>query len=69
MDIANAEGPVGHAHRETVYRDLGHEARWHDLELHGIEVEPEAVGELFDLVSVETTLACHVFSPLEWLAG
>jgi hypothetical protein len=63
VDIAHTEGPVRHAHGQTVDCNLGHEARRYDLELDGIEVESEAVGKLLDLESVETTVAGHGLSP------
>ena len=39
VDVAHAERPVRHAHRQTIDGDLHHEARRHLLELHGVIVE------------------------------
>ena len=48
VDVAHAEGPVRHAHRQAVDRDLGHEARRRHLEVDRVVVEPEALRERLD---------------------
>ncbi len=48
VDVAHAERPVRHAHRQTVDRDLGHEAFGHDLELDRVIVQPLRARQLLD---------------------
>jgi hypothetical protein len=39
IDVADAERPMRHPHRQAVDRDLHHEARRHLFELHGVVIE------------------------------
>ena len=48
VDVAHAERPVRHAHRQAVDRDLHHEAVGHGLEVDGIEGEAGIERELLD---------------------
>jgi predicted MFS family arabinose efflux permease len=48
VDVAHAEGPVRHAHRQAVDRDLGHQAGRRDLEVDRVIVQAEPVGECLD---------------------
>src|SRR5687767_11078926 len=48
IDVAHAERPVRHAHRQPVDRDLGHEAFGHDLELDAVVIQPLFSRELLD---------------------
>ena len=48
VDVAHAEGPVRHAHRQSVDGDLRHEAFGYDLELDSVVSQPLAACELFD---------------------
>ena len=52
VDVAHAEGPVRHAHRQAVDRDLDHEARRHELEVDRVVVEAEALRERFEPLRV-----------------
>jgi hypothetical protein len=57
VDVAHAEGPVRHAHRQAVHRDLGHEARRRELEIYRVVIQAEALGERFDARGVLLQLA------------
>ena len=50
VDVAHAEGPVRHAHRQAVDGHFHHEAVGHFLELHGVVVEALGAGQLLELV-------------------
>ncbi len=52
VDVAHAEGPVRHADRQAVDRDLGHQARRRDLEVDRVVVEAEALRERLDAPGV-----------------
>jgi hypothetical protein len=52
VDIAHAERPVRHAHRQAVDRDLGHQALRRDLEVDRVVVEAEPVRERLDAPGV-----------------
>ena len=40
IDVAHAERPVRHAHRQAVHGDFHHEAVRHLLEVHRMEIRP-----------------------------
>ena len=48
VDVAHAERPMRHPHRQAVDRDLHHEARRHFLEVHGEVVEAARLRELLE---------------------
>ena len=62
VDVAHAERPVRHAHRQTVDRDLGHEAFRHDLELDAVIVESLLARELLDAGNVQLPVFGHGFT-------
>ncbi len=55
VDVACAERPVRHAHRQAIDRDLGHEAVGHRLEDHRRPVQSQPMGQLLH--------AGHVIAP------
>ena len=58
IDVADAERPVRHAHRQTIDGDFHHEARRHLLELHGVVVEAVLVGERLRAAGVSLAARC-----------
>src|SRR5262245_52134219 len=60
VDVAHAERPVRHAHRQTVDRNLGHEAFGYDFELDAVVVEPFLARELLDAGNVRLPVFGHV---------
>ena len=51
-DVAHAERPVRHAHRQAVHRRFHHEAVRHQLELDRVILQPEIVRKRLDPVRV-----------------
>jgi hypothetical protein len=52
VDVAHAERPVRHAHRQPVHGDLGHQARRRELEVHRVIVEAERARQRLDALAV-----------------
>ena len=48
VDVAHAERPVRHSHRQAVDRDFHHESRRHQLEVNRVVIEPELACERLD---------------------
>jgi hypothetical protein len=44
VNVAHAERPVPHAHRQAVHGNLGHEIGGHQIETDRIEVEPQLLA-------------------------
>ena len=63
IDIARAEGPVRHAHRQSVHGDLGHEAVGHRLEDDLGPVESELARETLELRHVTAPIRAHGAGP------
>ena len=59
VDVAHAEGPVRHAHRQAVHGDLHHEAVGHRLEVDRMEVHARARREILDALHVAAPVACR----------
>ena len=63
VDVAHAEGPVRHAHRQPVHGDLHHEAVGDRLEVDRVELQPRAGGELLDAPHVIAPVIAHGLLP------
>src|SRR5579862_899864 len=60
IDVAHAEGPVRHAHRQPVDGDLHHECVRNRLELHGVKIQPEARGKFLHAPYVTAPVATGI---------
>src|SRR5208283_1323891 len=63
VDVAGAERPVRHAHRQSVHGYLGHEAVGHRLEDDRIPIQSEFAREFFDLRYVIGPATIHGLAP------
>ena len=63
IDVARAEGPVRHAHRQSVHRDFGHEAIGNGFEDHRRPVESELARQILELRYVVAPIAAHGPAP------
>ncbi len=63
IDIARAEGPVRHAHRQPIDGDLGHETVGYGFEDDLGPVEPEVPREVLEPRHVSTPIRAHGVNP------
>ena len=59
VDVAHAEGPVRHAHGQTIDGHLGHELRRHQLEIHWVVVQALGLRQRLQLAGVGFELLAH----------
>src|SRR5258708_24976085 len=59
IDVAGAEGPVRHSHRQAVNRDLGHETVGHGFENDGGPGKPMFAGEIFETRQMTAPVRFH----------
>src|SRR5260370_42187206 len=59
IDVASAERPVRHSHRQAVNRDLGHEAVGYGFENHRGPGQPKFAGEIFETRQVAAPVGLH----------
>ena len=64
MDIANAERPVRHAHRQPVNGDLQHETLRHLFEVQRKIIETETLAQFLELPADFFECLCHFFLPI-----
>src|SRR5271169_726251 len=63
VNVARAERPVRHAHRQTVDRYFGHEAVGNRLEYDGRPLEPEVARQILDPRHLFTPIVGHGAAP------
>ena len=63
MDVAHAERPVRHAHRQAVHGGLHHEVLGNELEVDGVVLEALRLRQRLDLRRVFGK-RCHEFRPV-----
>src|ERR1700730_10428068 len=59
IDVASAEGPVRHSHRQAVHRDLGHETVGYGFENDGGPGKPMFAGQIFETRQMTTPIGFH----------
>src|SRR5260370_18988849 len=59
IDVAGAERPVRHSHRQAVHRDLGHETVGYGFENDGGPGKPMFTGEIFETRQMTTPVGFH----------
>src|SRR3569833_841388 len=67
IDVANAERPVRHAHRQAVYGDLHHEGVRDSFEFNGVERKTRTGRELFYSLCIVSPVVSHELCPIERL--
>ncbi len=64
VDVADAERPVRHAHRQAVHGDLHHEAVRNGFEVDRVKIQARAGRKLFDAADVRLPVLAHVSTAL-----
>src|SRR6202166_4923419 len=59
IDVASAERPVRHPHRQAVDRDLGHETVGYGFENDGGPGKPVFAGEIFETRQMAAPVGFH----------
>jgi hypothetical protein len=66
VDVAHAERPVRHPHRQPVDRDLGHQRRGRELEVDRVIVEPQLLRQDLQPGAVLRERFAHAAAASSW---